>query len=99
MVSANNPAATSTYTFEETNGRTETTTYDASITVDGKTIVVFNEPTLEFEVSLEPFVYENNNHILNLEPVEPFRRSEPRIGRNESCPCDSGKKYKQCCLK
>lgn len=25
-------------------------------------------------------------------------RSEPKIGRNESCPCGSGKKYKKCCL-
>src|SRR5579871_4144023 len=25
-------------------------------------------------------------------------REEPRIGRNEPCPCGSGKKYKKCCL-
>jgi uncharacterized protein len=25
------------------------------------------------------------------------RRSMPRVGRNESCPCGSGKKYKKCC--
>ena len=25
------------------------------------------------------------------------RRSVPRIGRNEPCPCGSGKKYKRCC--
>ena len=24
-------------------------------------------------------------------------RSTPKIGRNEPCPCGSGKKYKQCC--
>lgn len=23
----------------------------------------------------------------------------PKVGRNESCPCNSGKKYKQCCEK
>jgi len=23
---------------------------------------------------------------------------EPKTGRNESCPCKSGKKYKKCCL-
>lgn len=27
---------------------------------------------------------------------EPFRRAE-KIGRNEPCPCGSGKKYKRCC--
>lgn len=33
----------------------------------------------------------------NKEPVgETIRRSMPRVGRNEPCPCGSGKKYKQC---
>jgi preprotein translocase subunit SecA len=31
------------------------------------------------------------------EPVEPFRRAEPKVGRNDECPCGSGKKYKKCC--
>jgi len=29
--------------------------------------------------------------------AEPFRRSTPKSGRNDPCPCGSGKKYKQCC--
>jgi uncharacterized protein YecA (UPF0149 family) len=29
--------------------------------------------------------------------VETFRRDEPRVGRNDPCPCGSGKKYKKCC--
>ncbi len=28
---------------------------------------------------------------------ETFVRPEPKIGRNEPCPCGSGKKYKKCC--
>ena len=28
--------------------------------------------------------------------VEQVRRSEPKVGRNDPCPCGSGKKYKQC---
>jgi hypothetical protein len=27
-----------------------------------------------------------------------FRRESPKIGRNDPCPCGSGKKYKKCCL-
>jgi preprotein translocase subunit SecA len=27
----------------------------------------------------------------------PMRRSLPKVGRNEPCPCGSGKKYKNCC--
>jgi preprotein translocase subunit SecA len=28
--------------------------------------------------------------------VQPITRTEPKIGRNDPCPCGSGKKYKQC---
>lgn len=27
-----------------------------------------------------------------------YKRSNPKIGRNDPCPCGSGKKYKKCCL-
>lgn len=30
---------------------------------------------------------------------EPYKRKEPKIGRNAPCPCGSGKKYKNCCGK
>lgn len=29
----------------------------------------------------------------------PKKRKEPKVGRNDPCPCGSGKKYKQCCGK
>ena len=29
-------------------------------------------------------------------PVEPYR-APVKVGRNEPCPCGSGKKYKKCC--
>ncbi|MDR0339929.1 MAG: SEC-C domain-containing protein [Desulfovibrio sp.] len=27
----------------------------------------------------------------------PDRRETPKVGRNDECPCGSGKKYKKCC--
>jgi hypothetical protein len=30
--------------------------------------------------------------------ILPFRREGPKTGRNEPCPCGSGRKYKICCL-
>ncbi|MBK7009080.1 MAG: SEC-C domain-containing protein [Saprospiraceae bacterium] len=30
---------------------------------------------------------------------EPIVNREPKIGRNDPCPCGSGKKYKKCCWK
>lgn len=31
-------------------------------------------------------------------PSAPSRRVAPKVGRNDPCPCGSGKKYKHCCL-
>lgn len=28
----------------------------------------------------------------------PLKATAPKVGRNDPCPCGSGKKYKQCCL-
>ena len=35
------------------------------------------------------------------QPATPqtYTREQPKVGRNEPCPCGSGKKYKQCCGK
>jgi len=30
-------------------------------------------------------------------PAQPVRHDGPRVGRNDPCPCGSGKKYKKCC--
>ncbi|MHC5040606.1 MAG: preprotein translocase subunit SecA, partial [Planctomycetota bacterium] len=34
---------------------------------------------------------------LSDEKPKPFKREEKKVGRNEPCPCGSGKKYKKCC--
>ena len=31
--------------------------------------------------------------------LEPIRNLGPKVGRNDPCPCGSGKKYKQCCMR
>jgi len=57
------------------------------------------------------FKHEKTGNILTSdEPKEPesddedakpraYRRPNQKVGRNDSCPCGSGKKYKQCCGK
>jgi len=32
-------------------------------------------------------------------PFAPYKRTEPKVGRNDPCTCGSGKKYKRCCGK
>ena len=44
-------------------------------------------------------VVELRNRLKKLMKREPYVRETPKIGRNEQCPCGSGKKYKHCCGK
>ena len=32
-------------------------------------------------------------------PAQPISQTGPRVGRNDPCPCGSGKKYKKCCMR
>jgi len=37
---------------------------------------------------------------MNLPPTQTqMQRKPPRVGRNDDCPCGSGKKFKHCCLR
>ena len=40
-------------------------------------------------------------YFFNGEEVKagPYVRTAPKVGRNDPCPCGSGKKYKKCCAK
>lgn len=42
----------------------------------------------------EPMDYGDDLYLFE----EPYVRPEPKTGRNDPCPCGSGKKYKKCCL-
>jgi hypothetical protein len=53
------------------------------------------EPAAEAPAASQNF--KNLHKNAQIQP-EPYRRSSPKIGRNDRCPCGSGKKFKQCCL-
>ena len=58
---------------------------------------LFEEHAWEYRIELEPDKPEDIadlNRLLN--PPKPIM-AEQRIGRNERCPCGSGKKHKHCC--
>jgi uncharacterized protein YecA (UPF0149 family) len=67
-------------------------------------VVVANETATKSE-ALESAI--TNNQTKKLEELAkayrishtPLVRENKKIGRNEPCPCGSGKKYKNCCLK
>ncbi|MDQ8022338.1 MAG: DUF1186 domain-containing protein [Moraxellaceae bacterium] len=35
--------------------------------------------------------------VLHIDNGTPFARTDAKVGRNDPCPCGSGKKYKKCC--
>lgn len=40
----------------------------------------------------------NHDHDHHHAPMAPVVRGHRKVGRNDPCPCGSGKKYKKCCL-
>jgi uncharacterized protein len=50
---------------------------------------------------MQIFEYFTAERVLELHALDDptFRRLTPKVGRNEPCPCGSGKKFKQCCGK
>ena len=53
----------------------------------------------KFIIGLEPDEPEDVSDIDRLLHPSVPKISENKIGRNEPCPCGSGKKYKKCCGK
>ena len=54
----------------------------------------------EIEAAGEDYAANENDRFPSTSTADvkrdPVRNLEPRIGRNDVCPCGSGKKYKQC---
>lgn len=53
-----------------------------------------------FDPSKESYwdLNDSDDYYDYVEP-EPYKRESPKVGRNDPCPCGSGKKYKKCCGK
>ena len=41
---------------------------------------------------------ENGHNKVSSRQSLPYRRGEVKVGRNDPCPCGSGRKYKFCCM-
>ncbi len=60
---------------------------------------VFEENDWKHTIAVDPDKPEDITDLdILLNPVE-TRIAEKNVGRNETCPCGSGKKYKKCCGK
>lgn len=56
-----------------------------------------DEPRPSFEGKTPRAMVEQNPELMDPGKVETYRRDQPKVGRNDPCPCGSGKKYKKCC--
>ncbi|OQX86863.1 hypothetical protein B6D60_05320 [candidate division KSB1 bacterium 4484_87] len=43
--------------------------------------------------------YDFDDEFGGQKKIKPIKKATPKIGRNDPCPCGSGKKYKHCCGK
>ncbi|MEA3427753.1 MAG: PBPRA1643 family SWIM/SEC-C metal-binding motif protein [Thermodesulfobacteriota bacterium] len=60
---------------------------------------IFEEKGWKYTIGLEPDKPEDITDLeILLNPQKP-KIAEKKVGRNEPCPCGSGKKYKKCCGK
>ena len=60
---------------------------------------VFEENGWNYTIELEPDKPEDIKDLeILLNPMK-TRIAEEKVGRNDPCPCGSGKKYKKCCFK
>jgi SWIM/SEC-C metal-binding protein len=58
---------------------------------------IFKEKGWAYAIALEPDQAEDTADLETLlHPQQPVS-AEKKIGRNEPCPCGSGKKFKNCC--
>jgi Cd2+/Zn2+-exporting ATPase len=42
--------------------------------------------------------HHDGHHHHHHRTIAPYVRATPKVGRNDPCPCGSGKKHKKCCL-
>ena len=60
---------------------------------------VFEESGWKYVINVESDKPEDINDLTILLNPQKTKIAETKIGRNEPCPCGSGKKYKKCCGK
>jgi SWIM/SEC-C metal-binding protein len=56
-----------------------------------------SEDISEVEYMLNPQAFKSQPRMGKSDSIT-IAHENPKIGRNEPCPCGSGKKYKKCCM-
>jgi SWIM/SEC-C metal-binding protein len=56
-----------------------------------------NEHEIQVIIGVEPDKQENISDVERILSPSVPAKAPPHVGRNDYCPCGSGKKYKKCC--
>ena len=59
---------------------------------------IFEENGWKYRIKVRPEMDEDLTDLESLQKVGETKVTELHTGRNDPCPCGSGKKYKKCCL-
>ncbi|MFH1728632.1 MAG: YchJ family protein [Pseudomonadota bacterium] len=76
-------------TKDDTEGKVE---FIAKYYLEGKFQAHHEEA--EFIKEEDVWYFKDGNMVVN----EPVKREGEKVGRNDPCPCGSGKKFKKCCI-
>lgn len=71
----------------------DTGTVEFTVRYRGEDRAIVNHHELADFEKFEGRWYFKDSQMVN----NPQKRDSPKVGRNDSCPCGSGKKYKKCC--
>ncbi|MFP6890664.1 MAG: preprotein translocase subunit SecA [Nitrospinota bacterium] len=87
--------------FEALNDRIDSETllylYKLDVREDGIQLEDYEREQEMYMFHDEVGAFENGEVEAAVKTATPVRRDSPKIGRNQPCPCGSGKKYKHCC--
>lgn len=70
--------------------------FKAQYEIKGQNFVHHENSTFRFDKNLG-WLFVDGEVQENHKNVETVKRDHEKIGRNDPCPCGSGKKYKKCC--
>ena len=84
---------TQTLSMVQIQGSDDVEAYERQVEADRPQQLEANHPAAQ---GIADAIGVGNTDESQAEPEQPFKRDTPKVGRNEPCPCGSGKKYKQC---
>lgn len=79
--------------LEKIADRTEDESIYAMLDMNGEQVEGMSSYYMDYAQDWDPFTG------MGMEVDMPYQREGKKIGRNDPCPCGSGKKYKKCCGK